>query len=235
MPDLTRECTSCYESLQLFQGIQCSCEHYYCPTCVRNMVNTSLSDNSFSLFPPKCCNQPLMAVYAQGQAAGGTPDLMQIELLGLVLDDAELKQKLDRRWKEWSTDGEDRVYCCNADCGLFVGSAKELEAVELSAEASGGRKSPTKPLRRMFSGNAKKSSRSLPAIAICSACQTLTCASCRQMGHAGKSCLDIGDDLFWTTVKVRGWNKCPKCAAVIEKNGGCAHVVCRCGKSFNYT
>ncbi|KAF8339235.1 hypothetical protein F5887DRAFT_981487, partial [Amanita rubescens] len=239
--NLTRECTSCFESLQLFQGIQSSCEHYYCLTCVRNMVNASLSDNSFALFPPKCCNKPLMAVYAQGTATGvktddNNKDFMQIELLGLVLDDAALKGKLERKWKEWSTKDEDRVYCCNANCALFVASAADFEAVDPSApEAStstAGKKSPQNSLLRLFNGNGKKANKPEPGIAKCSACQTPTCVSCRQPGHAGKSCTDSGDNLFWDTVKVRGWKKCPGCTAVIEKNGGCSHIVCRCGRSF---
>lgn len=232
----TRECASCFESLQLYQGVQCSCDHYYCLTCVRNVVNASLSDNSFALFPPKCCNKPLMGVHAQGHdVGGGAADVMQIELLGVVLDDAELKTKLDSKWKEWSTKGEDRVYCCAVGCGRFVGSAAEFEAMEAIATASaGGSRSPTKTLRRVFSGRKPSGSRTVPAMARCTACSGWTCVSCRQEGHAGKTCTDVGDSLFWETTRVRGWNKCPGCSAVIEKNGGCAHVVCRCGRSFNY-
>lgn len=165
---------------------------------------------------------------------------MQIEMLGLVLDDAELKTRLDRKWKEWSTKGEDRVYCWNAGCRLFVGSAAEFGAGEASAEAAttsaGGRKSPTKSIRRVFNATVKKASGSLtlPAVARCGACQGSTCVSCRQEGHVGKSCLDVGDSLFWETTRIQGWNKCPRCSAVIEKNGGCSHVICRCGMSFNY-
>lgn len=181
-----------------------------------------------------------MAVYAQGTTGTKTDDnnkdFMQIELLGLVLDDAALQGKLESRWKEWSTKGEDRVYCCNANCALFVASATDFEAVEPSAPeastSSGAKRNNS--LLRLLSGNGKKPNRPEPSIAKCSACQTSTCVLCRQPGHAGKSCTDSVDVLFWDTVKVRGWKKCPGCTAVIEKNGGCNHVQCRCGRAFNY-
>ena len=185
-----------------------------------------------------------MAAYAPGKTGtrtedGNKKDFTQIELLGLVLDDPALQGKLARKWKEWSTKDEDKVYCCNAKCALFVGSAADFEAVEPSApeastSTSSVKRSPQNPFLRLFNGNGKKTSKPEPGIAKCSACKTSTCVSCRQAGHAGKSCTDSGDSLFWDTVKVRGWKKCPGCTAVIEKNGGCSHVVCRCGKSFNY-
>lgn len=34
--------------------------------------------------------------------------------------------------------------------------------------------------------------------------------------------------------EMNGWNKCPACGHMIEKNTGCDHMVCRCGESFTY-
>ncbi|KAK2461384.1 hypothetical protein APHAL10511_006608 [Amanita phalloides] len=264
--DLTpkRECMGCFDPLKSLAGLQSSCGHHYCLPCVRNLVTASVSDES--LFPPKCCNQPLMATFIEGMASAPIPTptqaagnkgkkknkdedggVMQIELLGLVLDDGALKEKMEERWREWSVKGEERVYCSHPSCAVFLGGATEFDVggAEPGGEESHlGRAGSTststsgsgRSLRRLF--NTRKSSSSsvgpLPAIGRCRACSTSTCISCRQVAHAGQTCADSGDTLFWDTVNVKRWRKCPSCAAVIEKNGGCSHVVCRCGKSFTY-
>jgi hypothetical protein len=35
-------------------------------------------------------------------------------------------------------------------------------------------------------------------------------------------------------VRSNGWKLCPSCGAGIEKIDGCHHVVCPCGRDFNY-
>ncbi|KAF8622878.1 hypothetical protein AX15_006679, partial [Amanita polypyramis BW_CC] len=204
------------------------------------MVNASLEDNA--LFPPKCCNQPLTAEFAED--AGGmnkNKEQIQIELLGLVLDDAELGERMVNKWREWRVPGEDRVYCSNSGCSLFLGSATELDAggsssgggSELgnsvattattagnssgnSRKASSGKTSGSAPtLLRLFSS--KKSSNPPSSNSIpppppsikCTACQTSTCISCKQPGHAGKSCSERVETQFWETVQVNRWKQCP--------------------------
>ncbi|KAK2461386.1 hypothetical protein APHAL10511_006610 [Amanita phalloides] len=139
--DLIWECMGCFDSFKSFEGLRSSCGHYFCLPCVRTMVMASVSDES--LFPPKCCNQPLMAMIADDVAGGGTlvggnkgkgknkdddTGFKQIELLGFILDDLALKHKMETRWREWSVKGEERVYCSNPSCMEFLGSATEFDA-----------------------------------------------------------------------------------------------------------
>ncbi|KAK2461387.1 hypothetical protein APHAL10511_006611 [Amanita phalloides] len=123
---LERECTGCFDPFEPLTGLHSSCGHHYCQPCVHNMVTASVSDES--LFPPKCCNQPLMAAFASKDNKGGDGGFEQIKLLGLVLDDRALKEKMESRWQEWSVKPEERVYCSNASCAVFLGSATGFDA-----------------------------------------------------------------------------------------------------------
>ncbi|KAK2461385.1 hypothetical protein APHAL10511_006609 [Amanita phalloides] len=245
---LTCECIGCFDSFKSFEGLQSSCGHYFCLPCVRTMVMSSVSDES--LFPPKCCKQPLMATFAEQMARGGASlvesknkdkdkEFMQIKWLGLILDDSELKEKMEKRWHEWGVKGDERVYCSNASCAVFLGSVTEFGAGERHPASANttrnGNNSQTN--LRLFHGK-KSSSSSMDAgslpIARCAACATSTCVSCRGRAHTGQTCTDNKDVAFWNMVKVKRWRQCPECGAVIEKNGGCSHMACRCGNSFTY-
>eukprot|EP01105_Mastigella_eilhardi_P007734 TRINITY_DN193_c0_g1_i4.p1 TRINITY_DN193_c0_g1~~TRINITY_DN193_c0_g1_i4.p1 ORF type:complete len:532 (+),score=148.65 TRINITY_DN193_c0_g1_i4:1459-3054(+) len=49
-------------------------------------------------------------------------------------------------------------------------------------------------------------------------------ASCFELKNWKKKCLDDSETQHWIMTNTQG---CPKCKSVIEKNGGCNHMICR--------
>ncbi|CAG7955383.1 unnamed protein product [Penicillium nalgiovense] len=63
-PGDLRECIACSESHPESNTIRNSCSHDYCQGCVIRLLQNSLADES--LFPPRCCRQPLPLEGARG-------------------------------------------------------------------------------------------------------------------------------------------------------------------------
>ena len=70
----------------------------------------------------------------------------------------------------------------------------------------------------------------------CSDCAVTTCTKCHEQYHNGLSCemYKAGkheDEEFkeWMQEDSKNRKKCPKCAAPIEKDEGCNHMLCKCG------
>ena len=74
---------------------------------------------------------------------------------------------------------------------------------------------------------------------VCNTCQHECCQSCYRQVHHGQSCLEYIVELSKTDESVEyqydNYSCCPDCHTVIEKNGGCDHIVClKCGRHFSY-
>ncbi|KAK1974310.1 IBR finger domain-containing protein [Colletotrichum cereale] len=52
-----RQCNSCLRSSIFTDLARCPCSHEYCRDCLLKLFETSLKDES--LFPPRCCGQPI--------------------------------------------------------------------------------------------------------------------------------------------------------------------------------
>lgn len=92
------ECISCGEKRHDFDVFRCPCAHDYCRECLEILFTASLSDES--LFPPRCCNQPL------------PHDSCRIYL------PAELIGKFLAKKVELET--PNRTYCHEPKCSVFV-------------------------------------------------------------------------------------------------------------------
>ncbi|EQC39155.1 hypothetical protein SDRG_03361 [Saprolegnia diclina VS20] len=78
----------------------------------------------------------------------------------------------------------------------------------------------------------------------CSFCKVHFCHGCHALWHENLDCaayqriLASGGDpdhtQFMTLKTAMGWKHCPACHAVIERNGGCNYVTCKCGRAFCY-
>ena len=75
----------------------------------------------------------------------------------------------------------------------------------------------------------------------CPSCFSSICSACDDEAHEGMTCKERQDQkdaslqgrLFNEWANVHG-NRCPACQSIIEKNGGCDHMTCRCGAQFNW-
>jgi len=74
----------------------------------------------------------------------------------------------------------------------------------------------------------------------CTKCSKAFCVQCKEEWHDGKTCEenktdDVLEKQFFEYVGTKGCQKCPSCLYYIEKNEGCNHMTCRCGKEFCYS
>lgn len=64
----------------------------------------------------------------------------------------------------------------------------------------------------------------------CDTCYSAVCSSCQKLWHEGIKCTkDDDSNLKWEAIGDAGAgkvNRCPKCKAPFEKNGGCPHMKC---------
>ncbi|KAL2866842.1 Rcat domain-containing protein [Aspergillus lucknowensis] len=69
----------------------------------------------------------------------------------------------------------------------------------------------------------------------CPFCNMPICLSCRGCGHRGRCPPDKSREMLLALAKRRGWKRCYRCGALVEKVDGCDHVTCRCGAEICYT
>ncbi|OJD21929.1 hypothetical protein ACJ73_06728 [Blastomyces percursus] len=102
------DCTSCMESKVFFDIIETSCSHYYCRECIRTLFEQSFTDES--LFPPRCCREPI----SLSQVGG---------FLG-----RQLAERFQEKLVEFND--ANRMYCSNPVCSIYLPAKTfELNAV----------------------------------------------------------------------------------------------------------
>ncbi|KAH7335137.1 hypothetical protein B0J17DRAFT_668835 [Rhizoctonia solani] len=174
------ECVVCKESTTEAYEAPCGC--LYDRNCVVELFTKTTTDES--LFPPKCCNQPI-----------------PFEKIRALLSPASI-QTFEKKNEEFST--PNRLYCTNETCSNFLGSASSVERDKSDV--------------------------------ICDKCSTSTCSFCKNESHAAhvpcKS--DTATQQVLTLGTQNGWMACPECHHLVEKDGGCNDMVCRCGYEFCY-
>jgi len=70
----------------------------------------------------------------------------------------------------------------------------------------------------------------------CPSCTHKTCSSCRQPEHP-ELAVCKPDELVTKTLVLgqsHGWQRCPQCRTLVERNMGCSHISCRCGSHWCY-
>ncbi|KAI0827114.1 hypothetical protein BC628DRAFT_201139 [Trametes gibbosa] len=101
------------------------------------------------------------------------------------------------------------LYCANPRCSRFLGARDKRVPVRIVA---------------------------------CSdrACTTRTCARCKAAVEGSTTanthvCAHTSDHRAVVQLGTRlGWVRCPGCEQLVERNGGCPHMTCRCGTEFCY-
>ncbi|KAG8423170.1 hypothetical protein J3458_000086 [Metarhizium acridum] len=93
-----RRCVACMTDVPYFETVRCPCTHEYCRACIADLFQSAINDES--LFPPRCCSQPIPL------------GLNQIFL------PARLAGQYRAKELEYST--KNRTYCHRATCSTFI-------------------------------------------------------------------------------------------------------------------
>lgn len=60
--------------------------------------------------------------------------------------------------------------------------------------------------------------------AVCRRCRAITCSKCNSAWHYGP-CATTGDTTLTELHRAQKWQRCPECKRIVEKWGGCDHIV----------
>lgn len=94
----TANCCSCRDDFPSQEVVRLRCKHLYCIECLRMLTLNSMTD--MSLFPPRCCNEPI-------------PFHVITEHLT-----AQEQEDLQHKAIEYGT--KNKTYCSNQQCGRFA-------------------------------------------------------------------------------------------------------------------
>jgi hypothetical protein len=163
---MDRICTACTETKGWYASVTAPCNHTYCGDCLKTLFQDSLKDET--LFPPRCCNQPIPI------------DNMRttIHLPKTIIDQYPLRKA--------EVESIDRTYCFH--CAVFI-------------------------LPAAISDN----------VATC-ACGADTCTLCKRARHPGRCRVDRAEREVIALARAEGWQRCPRCRAMVELNFGCNHM-----------
>ncbi|KAJ1328856.1 E3 ubiquitin-protein ligase RNF144 [Microdochium nivale] len=106
-PD-TLQCNACLDDKTAAELVTAPCNHAYCSPCLEHMFRAALADES--LFPPRCCQQPIPT---DGAAAAALP----VQLLR------------DIGLKRIEVGTAHRVYCSDPACATFIPAAGHVAGI----------------------------------------------------------------------------------------------------------
>lgn len=97
-PTRMHRCIACREESEFANIIRAPCRHEYCRTCVEDLFKASMTDES--LFPPRCCQQPITMNIAR----------------------KFLKSDLVHQYEKKKIEHEtpNKTYCSSAKCSAFI-------------------------------------------------------------------------------------------------------------------
>ena len=104
LPRPRPDCTICLNPCAS-PAYRAPCDHYYCPGCLRELVEAATRDES--LFPVKCCRQ----------------NLPTSQILPYLKSNRSLLALFQAKSVEFSTPSNLRVYCPTPTCSAFLGSS----------------------------------------------------------------------------------------------------------------
>jgi IBR domain, a half RING-finger domain len=93
-----RRCTACQDFVEYLKVARSPCGHEYCEDCLRNLFESSMTDES--LFPPRCCTQPISVAAVR------------------IFLTAELVRQFEQKKIEFGT--TNRTYCSSSRCSAFL-------------------------------------------------------------------------------------------------------------------
>ena len=96
--NINQQCAACGDTKKYFDTISAPCGHEYCRDCLRELFELSFPDES--LFPPRCCLQPVT-----------------IDSVASFLTQS-IKDRFEERKTELNT--PNRTYCSKFGCSSFI-------------------------------------------------------------------------------------------------------------------
>ncbi|CAK7242699.1 MAG: hypothetical protein STHCBS139747_004196 [Sporothrix thermara] len=103
-------CVACSDNYAPESTVRVPCGHNYCHECIKSLVTASIADES--LFPPRCCNQPL--------------PLFDRTSAPFKFLSAQLYAQFYDKKEEYET--VDRTYCHVAACSRFLSARTDILA-----------------------------------------------------------------------------------------------------------
>lgn len=94
--EIWRECVSCRDDELQDDMIKTKCSHFYCKACLVRLFENALHDES--LFPPQCCNKPIVA---------------SEKMLGSALVQKHKEKAIELK-------DTDRTYCSDSKCARYI-------------------------------------------------------------------------------------------------------------------
>lgn len=94
-----RPCTACRDTFSFYELSRAPCSHEYCRPCLQDLFNASMTDDT--LFPPRCCQQPI------------TPSTAIRIYLTPTITHLYHAKKIE-------FDTPNRTYCSNPLCSSFI-------------------------------------------------------------------------------------------------------------------
>ena len=95
---IKKPCASCNEHIPYFDAVYAPCGHDYCKICVKRLFTMAIRDES--LFPPRCCRQPVPLAAAD------------------VFLTSEFVRIFQEKFVEFTT--PNRTYCAWPTCAVFI-------------------------------------------------------------------------------------------------------------------
>ncbi|KAJ0257278.1 Ribonuclease H domain-containing protein [Hirschfeldia incana] len=207
------------------EGDDTNTEYETCPACYAHVSprhKLEVSSGCFHRICFTCIRDCVSSQLARGDTLlcpypGCDKELVLEDCRGIADDDA--LNLIIHRKKEKAIPVSDRVYCPKPSCN-FLMSDRDL------------------PLGFSIDPRQKSVART------CVECGLCFCKKCHVPWHYKKTCdefkkspsyLTSDAALLESLVKTQGWMKCPQCATVVQKNGGCQRISCRhCNHKFCY-
>ena len=93
-----KTCVACHEPVEYFAAVYAPCGHDYCKTCIKQLFSMATIDES--LFPPRCCGEPIPMVCAD------------------IFFTQDFITSFEAKKYEWSI--PNRTYCAQLSCGAFI-------------------------------------------------------------------------------------------------------------------
>ncbi|KAE8155375.1 hypothetical protein BDV40DRAFT_307126 [Aspergillus tamarii] len=107
-------CVACRDEVEFVNIARVPCRHEYCRSCLEDLFNSSMTDES--LFPPRCCRQPINVGIAR------------------IFLKYDLIQRYEKKKIEFET--PNRTYCYTPECSTFINTSHIED--ELSRKRVGG-------------------------------------------------------------------------------------------------